>query len=87
MKLRTLPWLFNKWGNEYGLVAFGKSLEQSSLKDPVECSLWLDGSWYDTLYDAVFFMGGPQESPEVASQRSRNLYVAFTQVWPCPFPA
>ena len=52
-----------QWGNEYGLGCLRENpLNSLHWKDPVECSLWLDGSWYDTLYDACVFMGARRKA-------------------------
>ena len=52
-----------QWGNEYGLGCLRENpLNSLHWKDPVECSLWLDGSWFDTPYDACVFMGARKKA-------------------------
>ena len=52
-----------QWGNEYGLGCLRENpLNSLHWKDPVECSLWSDGSWFDTLYDACVFMGARKKA-------------------------
>jgi len=51
-----------QWGDEYGLGCLRENpLNSLHWKDPVECSLWSDGSWNGTVYDACVFMGAERE--------------------------
>ena len=55
-----------QWGADYGLGCLRENpLNSLHWKDPVECFLWSEGSWYDTVYDACVFMGARKKAQKL----------------------